>query len=234
MCAQSFSPTSFHPTGSIAPGTAQGAAAIPMVRHPWAVALSPCVFSLAGMVNFSEVSGYPLLQHWKVQSVMYHVRLNQMTISQCKCMGLGGRSEEGVVGSEVGSPLQVCRELARAWGSLRSEHLLPSPPQPSAMHSTLWTGPPPVEISWHCWTSLATITSRRQYMALRSPAPSGIPIGRSSGSFGWSMRTSAKVRALLVPRKGLYSHPMGGRSIAGKVPISCQGYVPSLFLICTL
>ncbi|NXP34652.1 ASTN1 protein, partial [Leiothrix lutea] len=37
---------------------------------------------LTGMVNFSEVSGYPLLQHWKVQSVMYHVRLNQMTISQ--------------------------------------------------------------------------------------------------------------------------------------------------------
>ncbi|XP_010285665.1 PREDICTED: astrotactin-1-like, partial [Phaethon lepturus] len=34
------------------------------------------------MVNFSEVSGYPLLQHWKVQSVMYHVRLNQLTISQ--------------------------------------------------------------------------------------------------------------------------------------------------------
>nr|XP_013817223.1 PREDICTED: astrotactin-1 [Apteryx mantelli mantelli] len=37
---------------------------------------------LTGMVNFSEVSGYPLLQHWKVQSVMYHVRLNQLTISQ--------------------------------------------------------------------------------------------------------------------------------------------------------
>ncbi|NXF50092.1 ASTN1 protein, partial [Oceanites oceanicus] len=37
---------------------------------------------LTGMVNFSEVSGYPLLQHWKVQSIMYHVRLNQLTISQ--------------------------------------------------------------------------------------------------------------------------------------------------------
>uniref|UniRef100_A0A8C4W5B2 Astrotactin 1 n=1 Tax=Gopherus evgoodei TaxID=1825980 RepID=A0A8C4W5B2_9SAUR len=37
---------------------------------------------LTGMVNFSEVSGYPLLQHWKVHSVMYHVRLNQLTISQ--------------------------------------------------------------------------------------------------------------------------------------------------------
>uniref|UniRef100_A0A8C3HM96 Astrotactin 1 n=1 Tax=Chrysemys picta bellii TaxID=8478 RepID=A0A8C3HM96_CHRPI len=37
---------------------------------------------LTGMVNFSEVSGYPLLQHWKVRSVMYHVRLNQLTISQ--------------------------------------------------------------------------------------------------------------------------------------------------------
>ncbi|XP_028936416.1 astrotactin-1 isoform X2 [Ornithorhynchus anatinus] len=37
---------------------------------------------LTGMVNFSEVSGYPLLQHWKVRSVMFHVRLNQVTISQ--------------------------------------------------------------------------------------------------------------------------------------------------------
>ncbi|XP_044530825.1 astrotactin-1 [Gracilinanus agilis] len=37
---------------------------------------------LTGMVNFSEVSGYPLLQHWKVRSVMYHIRLNQATISQ--------------------------------------------------------------------------------------------------------------------------------------------------------
>lgn len=54
------------------------------------MALSPCVLPLAGMVNFSEVSGYPLLQHWKVQSVMYHVRLNQMTISQCKCAGTRG------------------------------------------------------------------------------------------------------------------------------------------------
>lgn len=81
--------------------------------------LSPRVLSLAGMVNFSEVSGYPLLQHWKVQSVMYHVRLNQLTISQCKCAGLGGRREKGVarghtaffwqvMGSEVGCPLQPC------------------------------------------------------------------------------------------------------------------------------
>lgn len=37
---------------------------------------------LTGMVNFSEVSGYPLLQRWKVRSVMYHVRLNQGSISQ--------------------------------------------------------------------------------------------------------------------------------------------------------
>ena len=55
------------------------------------MALSPCVLSPAGMVNFSEVSGYPLLQHWKVQSVMYHVRLSQLTISQCKHAGRGGR-----------------------------------------------------------------------------------------------------------------------------------------------
>lgn len=78
--------------------------------------LSLHVLSLAGMVNFSEVSGYPLLQHWKVQSVMYHVRLNQLTISQCKSPRLGERREKGVVrghraffwqvmGSEVGCPL---------------------------------------------------------------------------------------------------------------------------------
>ena len=35
-----------------------------------------------GMVNFSEVSGYPVLQHWKVRSVMYHIKLNQVTVSQ--------------------------------------------------------------------------------------------------------------------------------------------------------
>lgn len=33
-------------------------------------------------------------------------------------------------------------------------------------------------------------------MASRSPAPSGTPTGRSSGSSGWSTRTSAKVGAL--------------------------------------
>ncbi|KAI4578439.1 hypothetical protein MJG53_011294 [Ovis ammon polii x Ovis aries] len=37
---------------------------------------------LTGMVNFSEVSGYPVLQHWKVRSVMYHIKLNQVTVSQ--------------------------------------------------------------------------------------------------------------------------------------------------------
>ncbi|XP_005609749.1 astrotactin-1 isoform X1 [Equus przewalskii] len=37
---------------------------------------------LTGMVNFSEVSGYPVLQHWKVRSVMYHSKLNQVTVSQ--------------------------------------------------------------------------------------------------------------------------------------------------------
>lgn len=105
------------------------------VRYGWAVALSPCVPSLAGMVNFSEVSGYPLLQHWKVQSVMYHVRLNQMTISQCKCAGTGGTRGERmarggiafcwqVMGSRAGCPSQVCREVVRAWWALRTGHLL--------------------------------------------------------------------------------------------------------------
>lgn len=45
-------------------------------------------------------------------------------------------------------------------------------------------------------------------MVSRSPAPSGIPTGRSSGSSGWSMRTSAKVGAPLVLRKCPHSHPM--------------------------
>lgn len=78
------------------------------------------------------------------------------------------------------------------------------------MHSTLWMEPPPVEILWRCWTSLATTTSKRQCMALRSPAPSGIPTGRSSGSSGWSMRTSAKVGA--YPWQG-YSWPPHGSGV---------------------
>lgn len=80
---------------------ARRAAATPMVRYCSAVALSPRVFSVAGMVNFSEVSGYPLLQHWKVQSVMYHVRLNQMTISQCKCAGTGGIRGERMARGDI-------------------------------------------------------------------------------------------------------------------------------------
>uniref|UniRef100_A0A674NJL6 Astrotactin 1 n=1 Tax=Takifugu rubripes TaxID=31033 RepID=A0A674NJL6_TAKRU len=32
---------------------------------------------LTGMVNYSEVSGYPLVQHWSLRSVLYHVKLNQ-------------------------------------------------------------------------------------------------------------------------------------------------------------
>ncbi|XP_062849987.1 astrotactin-1 isoform X4 [Trichomycterus rosablanca] len=37
---------------------------------------------LTGMVNYSEVSGYPLVQHWKLRSILYHVKLNQWTLSQ--------------------------------------------------------------------------------------------------------------------------------------------------------
>lgn len=36
----------------------------------------------AGMVNYSEVSGYPLVQHWSLRSVLYHVKLNQWVLSQ--------------------------------------------------------------------------------------------------------------------------------------------------------
>lgn len=41
-------------------------------------------FSFAGMVNYSEVSGYPLVQHWSLRSVLYHVKLNQWVLSQGK------------------------------------------------------------------------------------------------------------------------------------------------------
>uniref|UniRef100_A0A8C5I0L7 Astrotactin 1 n=1 Tax=Gouania willdenowi TaxID=441366 RepID=A0A8C5I0L7_GOUWI len=37
---------------------------------------------LTGMVNYSEVSGYPLVQHWRLRSVLYHVKLNQWVLSQ--------------------------------------------------------------------------------------------------------------------------------------------------------
>uniref|UniRef100_A0A669BQN6 Astrotactin 1 n=1 Tax=Oreochromis niloticus TaxID=8128 RepID=A0A669BQN6_ORENI len=37
---------------------------------------------LTGMVNYSEVSGYPLVQHWNLRSVLYHVKLNQWVLSQ--------------------------------------------------------------------------------------------------------------------------------------------------------
>uniref|UniRef100_A0AAQ6AQB8 Astrotactin 1 n=1 Tax=Amphiprion ocellaris TaxID=80972 RepID=A0AAQ6AQB8_AMPOC len=39
---------------------------------------------LTGMVNYSEVSGYPLVQHWSLRSVLYHVKLNQWVLSQGK------------------------------------------------------------------------------------------------------------------------------------------------------
>uniref|UniRef100_A0A6Q2ZQ33 Astrotactin 1 n=1 Tax=Esox lucius TaxID=8010 RepID=A0A6Q2ZQ33_ESOLU len=37
---------------------------------------------LTGMVNYSEVAGYPLIQHWRLRSVLYHVKLNQWVLSQ--------------------------------------------------------------------------------------------------------------------------------------------------------
>ncbi|GCB65440.1 hypothetical protein scyTo_0000421 [Scyliorhinus torazame] len=36
---------------------------------------------LTGMVNFSEVTGYPMVQHWKLRSTQYHVKLSQKTLS---------------------------------------------------------------------------------------------------------------------------------------------------------
>lgn len=41
---------------------------------------------IAGMVNYSEVSGYPLAQHWRLRSVLYHVKLNQWVLSQGKSL----------------------------------------------------------------------------------------------------------------------------------------------------
>nr|XP_057921269.1 astrotactin-1 isoform X5 [Doryrhamphus excisus] len=37
---------------------------------------------LTGMVNYSEVTGYPLVQRWSLRSVLYHVKLNQWVLSQ--------------------------------------------------------------------------------------------------------------------------------------------------------
>ncbi|KAI9542010.1 Astrotactin-1 [Dissostichus eleginoides] len=42
------------------------------------------MISVKCMVNFSEVSGYPLVQHWSLRSVLYHVKLNQWVLSQAK------------------------------------------------------------------------------------------------------------------------------------------------------
>lgn len=36
------------------------------------------------MVNYSEVSGYPLVQQWRLRSILYHVKLNQWALSQGK------------------------------------------------------------------------------------------------------------------------------------------------------
>lgn len=44
------------------------------------------MFPLSGMVNYSEVSGYPLVQHWKLRSILYHVKLNQWVLSQGKSL----------------------------------------------------------------------------------------------------------------------------------------------------
>uniref|UniRef100_A0A671WJ11 Astrotactin 1 n=1 Tax=Sparus aurata TaxID=8175 RepID=A0A671WJ11_SPAAU len=41
---------------------------------------------LKGMVNYSEVTGYPLVQHWSLRSVLYHVKLNQWVLSQGKSL----------------------------------------------------------------------------------------------------------------------------------------------------
>lgn len=40
------------------------------------------------MVNYSEVSGYPLVQHWSLRSVLYHVKLNQWVLSQGRSRSL--------------------------------------------------------------------------------------------------------------------------------------------------
>ncbi|KAJ8357623.1 hypothetical protein SKAU_G00204170 [Synaphobranchus kaupii] len=37
---------------------------------------------LTGLVNYSEVSGYPLVQRWRLRSILYHAKLNQWALSQ--------------------------------------------------------------------------------------------------------------------------------------------------------
>lgn len=49
-----------------------------------------CVCVIAGMVNYSEVTGYPLVQHWSLRSVLYHVKLNQWVLSQGKSLHASG------------------------------------------------------------------------------------------------------------------------------------------------
>lgn len=51
-------------------------------RDAWIQTNVFCDFPLAGMVNYSEVTGYPLVQHWSLRSVLYHVKLNQWVLSQ--------------------------------------------------------------------------------------------------------------------------------------------------------
>ena len=41
-----------------------------------------CVVSVSGRVNYSEVAGYPLVQNWRLRSILYHVKLNQWVLSQ--------------------------------------------------------------------------------------------------------------------------------------------------------
>lgn len=117
-------------------------------------------------------------------------------------------------------------------------------PQPSAMLSTPQTGLHLVGILQPCWTSLATITSRKLSTALRNPALSGTQTSRSSGDSGWNTKTSAKVSDMLVskfyslckswlPR---YIHRTKNRESVGEGliqicldvlahPLNCQGLV---------
>lgn len=66
--------------------------------------------------------------------------------------------------------------------------------QPSVQPFTPWMEPLSAVTLFPSWRSLGTTSSRKLSTGSRSHAPSGTPTNKSRGSFGWSIRTSAKVR----------------------------------------
>lgn len=43
--------------------------------------MSPTCFVLAGDIKYDEAMGYPMVQHWRVRSNLYRVKLSSITLS---------------------------------------------------------------------------------------------------------------------------------------------------------